>query len=81
MFRTHTLARPVYEHLLHQLFADVFIPGSPPREVELAAELGVCRTPVLPALGRLAEYELVETRANHRKAEPAGAVSCDRLGH
>lgn len=65
MIHARTLARQVYDHLLRRIFDGGLVPGSPLREVELAEELGVSRTPVREALGRLAEYGVVETRPNH----------------
>jgi DNA-binding GntR family transcriptional regulator len=55
----------VYEHLLEKIFAGELKPGSALRESELSMELGVSRTPIREALGRLAEYGVVKSRANH----------------
>jgi DNA-binding GntR family transcriptional regulator len=65
MLTLQTLSLQVYEHLLRRIFAGELPPGSPLGEAELAAQLGVSRTPVREALCRLAEYGVVETRRNH----------------
>jgi GntR family transcriptional regulator, rspAB operon transcriptional repressor len=39
--------------------------GSPLREAELSVQLGVSRTPIRKALGRLSAYGVVESRPNH----------------
>jgi DNA-binding GntR family transcriptional regulator len=59
------LGRQVYEHLLQRIFSGELAPGTMLREGELAAKLGVSRTPIREALGRLAEYGVVESRPNH----------------
>jgi DNA-binding GntR family transcriptional regulator len=49
-------------------------PGSPLQETDLAARLGVSRTPIREALGRLSEFGVVVTRANHTAVvRPLGA--------
>ena len=65
MLQPQTLARQVYEQLLRQIFSGELKPGSPLREAELSVQLGVSRTPIREALGRLAEYGVVESRPNH----------------
>ncbi|WZP00889.1 GntR family transcriptional regulator [Isosphaeraceae bacterium EP7] len=65
MLTVQTLSLRVYEHLLRRIFSGELTPGSPLGESELAAQLGVSRTPVREALCRLAEYGVVETRRNH----------------
>jgi DNA-binding GntR family transcriptional regulator len=59
------LGRQVYEHLLQRILSGELVPGTSLREGELAAQLGVSRTPIREALGRLSEYGLVESRPNH----------------
>jgi DNA-binding GntR family transcriptional regulator len=73
VLQPQTLSRQVYQQLLRQIFSGELTPGSPLREAELSAQLGVSRTPVREALGRLSEYGVVESRPNH------GCVVC-RLG-
>jgi DNA-binding GntR family transcriptional regulator len=65
MIQAETLARKVYEHLLRQIFSGELSPGSPLRESELSNQLGVSRTPIREALGRLSEYGVVKSRPNH----------------
>jgi DNA-binding GntR family transcriptional regulator len=65
VFEPLTLSRQVYEHLLRQIFSGKLTPGSPLREADLSAQLGVSRTPIREALGRLSEYGVVECRPNH----------------
>lgn len=65
MVRPQTLAGQVYEHLLRRIHGGDLGPGSPLIEGDLAARLGVSRTPVREALGRLAQYGVVESRPNH----------------
>jgi DNA-binding GntR family transcriptional regulator len=65
VIQPQTLARQVYEHLLGKIFAGELKPGSALRESELSTQLGVSRTPVREALGRLSEYGVVQSRANH----------------
>jgi DNA-binding GntR family transcriptional regulator len=60
LFQTRTLADQVYDHLLRQISTGVFPPGTPLRELDLVAQLGVSRTPIREALLRLAEYGLLE---------------------
>jgi DNA-binding GntR family transcriptional regulator len=65
VLQPQTLARQVYEYLLAKIFAGELKPGSALRESELCAQLGVSRTPIREALGRLSEYGVVQSRANH----------------
>src|SRR6516225_674466 len=65
MVQVRTLGRQVYEYLLRRIFSGELAPGTALREVELAAKLGVSRTPIREALGRLSEYGVVESRPNH----------------
>ena len=64
MAATQTLVEHVYESLLREILAGQFPPGVPLREVELAARLGVSRTPVREAIARLSAYGVVEVRPN-----------------
>jgi DNA-binding GntR family transcriptional regulator len=74
-----SLSHRVYEYLLPLILKGELAPGSSLREGKLAAELGVSRTPIREALHRLAEYGVVEIRANY------GAVvrrlGVQELGH
>jgi len=63
--QAQTLAEQVYEQLLRRIFSGELTPGSPLRESELSAQLGVSRTPIREALGRLSEYGVVESRPNY----------------
>lgn len=65
MLQPRTLADQAYDHLLRMILAGELEPGSRLQETDLAARLGVSRTPVREALGRLSEFGVVETRANH----------------
>jgi DNA-binding GntR family transcriptional regulator len=65
VIQPQTLASQVYQQLLRQIFSGELTPGCPLREAELSAQLGVSRTPIREALGRLAEYGVVESRPNH----------------
>lgn len=53
-------AETVHRALLEALRAGVYRPGDRLREEDVAARLGVSRTPVREALGRLAEKKLLE---------------------
>jgi DNA-binding GntR family transcriptional regulator len=55
----------VYERLSQMIVAGELAPGSSLWEADLAARLGVSRTPVRAALHRLEEYGLVAMRPNH----------------
>jgi DNA-binding GntR family transcriptional regulator len=65
MIRPQTLAEQVYQHLLRMILSRELAPGSPLQETDLAARLGVSRTPIREALGRLTEYGVVEAQPNH----------------
>jgi DNA-binding GntR family transcriptional regulator len=65
MVRPQTLAEQVYQHLLRMILVRELAPGTPLQETDLAARLGVSRTPIREALGRLIEYGVVEGRPNH----------------
>ena len=65
MIQAQTLARQVYEHLLQKIFSGELTAGSPLRESELSERLGVSRTPIREALGRLSEYGVIQSRPNH----------------
>jgi DNA-binding GntR family transcriptional regulator len=65
MIQPQTLSRQVYEHLLRKIFSGELTPGTALRESELSEQLGVSRTPIREALGRLAEYGVVQSRPNH----------------
>jgi DNA-binding GntR family transcriptional regulator len=56
-----SLAREVYSELLGAIVHGVLAPGERIRDVELAATLGVSRTPVREALLRLQDEGLVES--------------------
>jgi DNA-binding GntR family transcriptional regulator len=58
------LVERVYEDLLGKIQRGQYPPGTPLREVDLADQLGVSRTPVREAISRLTEYGVVETRPN-----------------
>ena len=65
MLTVHTLTSRVYERLLQMIVVGELAPGSSLREADLAARLGVSRTPIREALHRLEEYGLVAMRPNH----------------
>ncbi|MHC5537573.1 GntR family transcriptional regulator [Singulisphaera rosea] len=65
MMKVQTLSNRVYDYLLPMILTGELAPGGSLREVELANRLGVSRTPIREALHRLAEYGVVEMRANH----------------
>jgi DNA-binding GntR family transcriptional regulator len=73
-----SLAESVYQHILEALLARTLPSGSELSEVDLAAELGVSRTPVHEALRRLAADGLVE-RLAHRRARVAHFTRQDIL--
>lgn len=66
MIQSNPLSAQVYDHLLNRILASELPPGASLREVDLAEEFGVSRTPVREALARLAEDGLVEIRPNRR---------------
>jgi len=57
---TRQLAEQVYELLLHNILGGKLRPGERVLDQELAAELGISRTPVKDAINRLAIEELLE---------------------
>jgi DNA-binding GntR family transcriptional regulator len=65
MIEAQTLAMKVYEHILRKIFSGELTPGSALRESELCLQLGVSRTPIREALGRLSGYGLVDSRPNY----------------
>ncbi|MFC6082458.1 GntR family transcriptional regulator [Sphaerisporangium aureirubrum] len=58
----HLLRDSVYHHLRDAIVKGVFVPGEQLRDMELAAWLGVSRTPVREAMLRLADAGLVVAR-------------------
>jgi DNA-binding GntR family transcriptional regulator len=64
--RPATLADSVYESLLEAILRGRFPAGTELSEVALGAELGVSRTPVHEALGRLTVDGLVESMTNRQ---------------
>jgi DNA-binding GntR family transcriptional regulator len=59
-FSRSTLADQAYDFLLRQISTGAYLPGTPLRETELVARLGISRTPIRDALLRLMEYGLLE---------------------
>lgn len=64
MIQPNKLSDQVYKQLLRDVLSGRLPSGTVLREVELAGQLGVSRTPVREALGRLAGHGLAEIRAN-----------------
>ncbi|MGI4801431.1 MAG: GntR family transcriptional regulator [Janthinobacterium lividum] len=60
--RQHTIAMQIHTHLRQQVVAGVLRPMQCLSEKELAAAMGVSRTPVREALGKLEEEGLVQIR-------------------
>jgi DNA-binding GntR family transcriptional regulator len=73
MIQAVQLSDQVHKQLLGEILGGHLAPGTVLSEVELAARLGVSRTPVREGLRRLADHGLIEIRANR------SAVVC-RLG-
>lgn len=71
--RGPTVADEVYARLRHQLLLGRLEPGSPLREVEVAASFAVSRTPVREAVRRLLQEGLLE-------AAPVRGVQVRRVG-
>jgi DNA-binding GntR family transcriptional regulator len=59
-----TIGQQVYERLHHDVMAGELVPGTWLRELDLAAMLGVSRTPVREAVRRLAQDGLLEISPN-----------------
>ena len=74
MIQTNPLSEQVYQNLLERILSGVLPPGAALREIELARELAVSRTPVREALARLVEDGLAENKPNRRTV-------VRRLGH
>lgn len=66
MFERLPLREQVYRWLLERIVSGELAPGQRVRDHELAAQLGVSRTPVREALRRLDDEGLVETVASSR---------------
>ena len=62
--RPSLVREEVYQHLREAVLGGEFSPGERLAESELAARLGVSRTPVREALMRLTQDKLLETEAN-----------------
>jgi DNA-binding GntR family transcriptional regulator len=62
MIQARLFSDQVYEHLLLMIWRGELSPGCWLREAELAAQLGISRTPVREALRRLATCGLVDTK-------------------
>lgn len=61
--RTRAIADSVYNHLKDMILSNHLKPGQKLLDRDLASELGVSRTPVREALGRLEQDGLVDNRA------------------
>ena len=66
MIQTNPLSEQVYENLLDRILTGHMRPGAALREIDLAGELAVSRTPVREALARLVEDGLAEIKPNRR---------------
>lgn len=64
MITTQALSDQVYRHLLGEILSGSHASGTLLREPELATTLGVSRTPIREALGRLAKDGLLEIKPN-----------------
>lgn len=64
MIAIQALSDQVYRHLLGEILSGELASGTALREPELATTLGVSRTPIREALGRLAKDGLLEIRPN-----------------
>lgn len=73
--RTGTLSDQVYTTLRDRIVAGRHAPGEFLREIELAAALGVSRTPVREAFARLAREGFVERLARRGYRVPAEPLS------
>ncbi|MEO6505295.1 MAG: GntR family transcriptional regulator [Terrimesophilobacter sp.] len=63
-FATSTVVQKVFDEILTAVHEGRLLPGQRISDVELAAELGVSRTPVREALLRLRQIGIVEASAN-----------------
>jgi DNA-binding GntR family transcriptional regulator len=63
-FSTSTVVQTVFDEILTAVHEGRLLPGQRISDVELAAELGVSRTPVREALLRLRQIGIVEASAN-----------------
>lgn len=79
MIKLEKLSRQVADHLHGRIRDGALRSGSVLRETELAAELGVSRTPVREALRLLAADGLVEVRAN--RSAVVRSLPPDQLRH
>ena len=62
------LTDQIYRHLLDRILSHELPPGSALREVDLAGQMGVSRTPVRETLSRLGEEGLVVIKPNGRSS-------------
>lgn len=60
MSKQLSFSEKAYEYLKEQIFDQALLPGSPINEAQIAAELGMSRTPVRDAIKRLEMEGLVE---------------------
>lgn len=65
MIRAGTMPEQVYPFVPRMILANELALGSPLRAAELLARLGVSRTPIREAIGRPAEFGVVEACPNH----------------
>jgi DNA-binding GntR family transcriptional regulator len=63
-FSTSTVVQTVFDEILTAVHEGRLLPGQRISDVELAAELGVSRTPVREALLRLRQIGIIEASAN-----------------
>ncbi|MEO7006301.1 MAG: GntR family transcriptional regulator [Terrimesophilobacter sp.] len=63
-FATSSVVRKVFDEILTAVHEGRLLPGQRISDVELAAELGVSRTPVREALLRLRQIGIIEASAN-----------------
>jgi len=61
-----TAKQTAYDVIRHGIFSGRFPPGHQIKEEELAAEVGVSRTPIRQAIRTLADEGLLEIRSNRR---------------
>jgi len=79
MIVTQALSDQVYRHLLGEILSGGLASGALLREPELAATLGVSRTPIREALGRLAQDGLLEIKPN--RSAVVRRLRADELRH